>query len=219
MSSATPPLEPVTGELVSPPLSPLRFGLRTLFAVMAVCGVQFALMSYVGVLQGFVLGTLACFAAFSAIFCVGLALPACGGTRYLSRLDQWIVWLMMALVALVFGTTLAGGGAILLYVLVSLRTEAWVRAQVGLSLRPMYVLEGGEPYLSQEVIAVFPASAAARAGLRRGDVIVWDGEHSNFHEMLDKNRGQDVELTVAAASRSLVLPPTSKRTVILSVPK
>jgi hypothetical protein len=73
MSGTLPPIrvarEPVTGEIVAAPtaVSPLRFGLRTLFTVMAVCSVQSAVMSYLGVLAGMAVGAVACFVAFSVL--------------------------------------------------------------------------------------------------------------------------------------------------------
>lgn len=213
------PRDPVVAEVVpaAPRVSPLRFGLRTLFAVMAVCSLQFGLMSYLGVLGGVTFGLFLCCAAFAAVVVVGMAIPPQVTERL--KLDRLVVWLMMSLLVLFFGTMLAGGGVAVLEAMTRARTEAWLRTSIGLSLRETWISDGQEVVSAQQVVIVFPGSAAARAGLSSGDVILYDGEMSSVGELLSKSRGSDVELTVATGSMNFVTQPTNKRTVILSVPK
>src|SRR5688572_33489968 len=70
--------EPITAEIVPPLPSPWRFGLKALLGLMAVCSVQFAAMSYLGVLAGLAIGVLVCFVAFTAIIVIG---PLLSGER------------------------------------------------------------------------------------------------------------------------------------------
>ena len=54
--------EPVVAEVVSePPDAPrFRFGLRAMLALVAICGLQFALMSYLGSFWGLLVGLAFC---------------------------------------------------------------------------------------------------------------------------------------------------------------
>jgi hypothetical protein len=174
-------------------------------------------MSYLGILAGVTAGLFLCCTAFSLVIVVGLALPAWFSQRL--GLDRLVVWLMMSLLVLFFGTMIAGGGVVVWEVVDSARNEAWLRTSVGLSLQPTWIQEGHKTELAQQVVVVFPSSAAARAGLQRGDVIYCNGDPSGFGEMLAKNRGRDVDLTVATGSLNFVVEPKDKRTATLAVPR
>jgi hypothetical protein len=213
------PLEPVVGEVV-PPVprpSPLRFGLRTLFAVMVVCSAQFALMSYFGILAGVTAGLFLACAAFALVVVMGMAIPPRVTQRL--RLDRCVVWLMMAMLVLFIGTMVTGGAVAVWEVVVQARNQAWLRTEVGLSVRPTWIEENGEWVQMQQIVVVFPGSAAAQAGLKSGDVILANEDEGDLGQWLSRNRGKDVDLTVATGSLNLVVKPTDKRTVTLAVPK
>jgi hypothetical protein len=212
--------EPVTAEVVArrPAMSPLRFGLRTLMAITAVCSVQFALMSYLGVFAGLILGGLICLAGFTLVLFAGLALFDPVHAAHLRRLDRLVLWLMLALVALGVGTILAGGGALILAVIEEVRTETWLRSRVGLSVKETWVVSANEARQALEIAAVFPGSAADEAGLRSGDYIVNFDSTSDFQRIVSRNRGKSVDLEISTDLSGLPGTIKKPRIVPLAVP-
>jgi hypothetical protein len=211
--------EPILAELVVPPpaVSPLRFGLRTLMAIMAVCSVQFALMSYLGVFAGFLVGVAVCCAAFTLVFLAGLCVFVPGHRQHLPLLDRFVVWLMLAMIVLMFGSMLAGGGMAIVAGLNHVRSEAWLRAQVGLSVRQTLVSTGTEAKPALEVLAIFPGSPADASAIRTGEYIMNFDTSAELKRILQRNRGQPVDLDISGSTLpGMVGPP---RTVPLLVPK
>ena len=214
-----PSTEPVIAEVVPPPPSPWRFGLRALMALMVVCSVQFAVMSYLGVLAGMLVGTLVCFAVFGGIVVVGMALSG-KGARYLPHLDQTIVRLMVALVILAIGTVLAGGGSAAYHTLARVRNEALLERDLGVSLKSMMLNNNNNVVWGLHVKGVRSGSVADLAGLRKDEVIVVDGAVEDFYTLLRQNRGKDVDVNVATgAIGTQSLQNCPQRSVTLPIPK
>lgn len=211
--------EPVTAEIVPPPPSPWRFGLRAIFGLMAVCSVQFAVMSYLGVLTGFVLGTLACAAMFGVLLVAGIVLPG-KDSRLLPTLDLLVVRIMLALVVLMLGTILAGGGTAAYYAAIRVKNETFLKRDLGLSLQEEMFLDRGQIAWGLRITAVQAGSVAHKAGLQQGEVIVVSGTIDEFYEILQTNRGKDVDVNVASGvSPGLSLQNCPQRSVTLAVPK
>jgi hypothetical protein len=214
---------PVVAEIVSPPVrpSPLQFGLRTLLLLMAVCSVQFAVMSYLGVLAGMVVGTLACFVLFALVFLVGIGLPAQQASRHIHRLERLVVPLMAGMLVLFFGTMLAGGGVVVWEMVSGVQRRMWLERQIGATLRSESLLvptgTGAESRQVLRITSIKTGGAADLAGLREQEVILLDGTTEQFYTMLERNRGSDVDLTVATAAGYFVTSG-SERNVTLTVP-
>jgi hypothetical protein len=214
---------PVTAEIVAPaaPRSPLQFGLRTLLLLMAVCSVQFAIMSYLGVLAGMVTGTLACFALFSAVFLVGIALPARQVAHHIARLDRLVVLLMVGILVLFFGTMLAGGGVVVWQQISRVQREVWLERQLGCGLKPESLMvpnaTGAQSQQVLRITSIKTGSPADLAGLREQEVLLLAGTVDQFYTNLERNRGSDVDVTVATAAGYFV-NGGSERNVTLSVP-
>lgn len=186
-------------------------------AIMAVCSVQFALMSYLGVFAGFLFGVAICSVAFALVFLAGMCVFVPGHRANLWLLDRIVLWLMLAMVVLAFGSMLAGGGMAIVAGLTHLRSEAWLRAQVGLSVRRTPVTLGAKAIPALEIKAIFPGSPADSAGIRTGDYITNFESSAELKRILQHNRGKPVDLDISGSTLPGMLTPP--KTVPLLVPK
>lgn len=210
--------EPVTAEVVPPPPSPWRFGLKALLGLMAVCSVQFAAMNYLGVLAGFAAGVVVCFAAFSSIILVGPFLTG-ERARLLPQLDVVIVRLMLAIVILIVGSILAGGGTAAWHVLARIQTERLVEQKLGLSLRAVMIDYKQRSVTGLLIDGITNGGVAHQAGLQTNDVILIDGTVAEYIEWLYANRGKEVPINVAAGALSKSVESCPQRTVPIVVPQ
>lgn len=168
-SLASDPNAIVEAEIVRP-APPLRFGLRELMIVTALCSVQFAVMNYLGVLVGFAVGGAVCLVGMTAAMLAGLWI---GNTdrELFSRLDRLVIRLVLALTAIAVSGGLSGGGILLLKQLEPLRHAWWLERQLGLKT------ERGVAWLKDGVVEVLvvktvsPGLPADQAGLKVGDQI------------------------------------------------
>jgi hypothetical protein len=184
----------------------------------AVCCVQFAVMSYCGVAWGMFVGTIATCMAFGIVFLIGLCLTG-QAADHVRRLDQLIVWLMASILILFFGTMLAGGGVVLWESVGRFRTESRLQSSIGAGLTREMLLDGKDWRQVLRVTSVRAGGPADRAGIKLAEVIVVEGTIDRFYEFLERNRGQDVELTTSTCSSLQSLDKAPQRTVALSVPK
>lgn len=213
--------EPVVAEVISPPASAstLRFGLRTLMAVTAVASLQFALMSYLGVFAGLLVGGVVCLAGFSLVLLVGMLMHHSAQAKQVRLLDRIVVWLMLAFVAIVIGTMLAGGGTIVVQAIERGQDEAWLRTQVGLSVQRAFVSNGADSQTVLEIVAVFPGSPADAAGVKRGDYLVNFESPSELLQDLERSRGKTLALEIGADVNNLPgMLQQQTRTISLAVP-
>jgi hypothetical protein len=202
--------------------SPLQFGLRTLLLLMAVCSLQFAAMNYLGVLGGMVLGTALLCAAFAAVFVAGLCLPVTNAAGQVRRLDRLIVWLMMGILVLFFGTALAGGGLLAWTVVEDVLREGRFERQIGATLRSESLLvptaNGADSQWVLRITSVEAGGLADQAGLKAQEAIVLSGTTDEFYDMLDEAAGQQIVLTIATAL-GISISPSNTRSVSLTLPK
>jgi hypothetical protein len=210
--------EPITAEIVPPPPSPWRFGLKALLGLMAVCSVQFAAMNYFGVLLGLFLGLVVCFAAFSFIVLAAMLMQG-DRTKWLAQLDAIVVRLMVAIVVLFLGSILAGGGTAAYQVYTRIRMERTVEQSLGVGLAHVQVVRENHVVSALQVSSVEDGGAAHQAGLQRGEVIVVDTTIDELIELLHDNRGKDVDINVAtSAAMNTPVENCPQRPVTLSIP-
>ena len=207
----------IVAEIVDRP-RPVQFGLRTLLLLMAVCSVQFAVMSYAGVLPGIALGLLLACAGFAGVFLVGI-LPGLFAVQQVRQLDRLIVWLMVAILTLFFGTMLAGGGLAAWTTAVQINNEAWLERSIGAGLAREVRVDNNDIRQVLVITSIRAGSPADQAGLKTGEVLVMDTTIEQFYRFLQGNRGSDVELTIAVCGPGQQLDAAPQRTVTLSVPK
>ncbi|MCI0359755.1 MAG: hypothetical protein L0211_14865 [Planctomycetaceae bacterium] len=221
-TAAAPPVapEPVTAEVVrpSPAPSPWRFGLKALLGLMAACSVQFAAMSYLGVLAGFVAGVVVCFAAFTAIIVIGPFLTD-ERARLVPQLDVMIVRLMLAIVILIFASIISGGGTAAWHVLSRIQTERLIEQKLGLSLKPVMIDHNQRIETGLLVESITGGGAAHQAGLQKNDVVLIGGTVAEYLQTLYENRGKEVNINVATGALSKSVESCPQRTVTLAIPR
>jgi hypothetical protein len=210
--------EPITAEIVPPPPSPFSFGLQALFGLTAVCSLQFALMSYLGVLVGLAVGTAICLAGFALVMFFGIAIGGRNG-RLTRQLDAIVIRLMLAIVVLCIGTMFAGGGVLGYQYFTETRAAFDMDRQLGLLTRRVDVVHNNQVVQALSVITVLPGRVADRSGLKAGDVILLSGTVQEHYEMLAKNRGQSVDLHLADGALITPVENCPQRQVSVPIPK
>lgn len=218
--SVIPPSDvvPITAEIVPPPPSPFRFGLRELMGLMVVCSLQFALMSYLTVLPGLVVGTLVCMAAFAAVLLGGL-IAGRRNDRLLEQLDAIGIRLVLGIVVLCIGTMFAGGGVMAYQYFVESRAALGMDRELGLLSRRIKIVSNNQEAQGLHVLTVLPGGIADQAGLNAGDVILPGGTLVEHYQMLEQNRGQQVNLNVAFGADLAPVEDCPQRQVPVIVPQ
>lgn len=209
---------PVTAQIVPPPPSPFTFGLRALMGLMAVCSVQFALMSYLGVLVGLIVGTLVCLFAFALVLFTGLVVGS-RNDKLFEQLDAISIRLVLSIVVLCIGTMFAGGGVMAYQYFVETRSALNMDRQLGMLTLRVDVVNNGQVSQALHIKTIFPGGIADQSGLKTDDVILPGGTLVEHYQMLEKNRGQQVDLSVAFGAADAPVEDCKQRTVALIVPK
>jgi hypothetical protein len=210
--------EPVLAELVPATPPPWQFGMRAVLALMVVCSVQFALMNWFGVIGGLLLSIAICFLSFSAIFLVAVLLVR-GNSVWLDRLDQIGIRLVLAMLVLILGTVLAGGGKVAVDQVSSIIIRRSMQADLGFVTERVYVVDNSEAVFALEVTGVTSGGVADKAGLHEHDVIlVPDGSISRFFQDLNKQRGKDFDINIAGAAANQPLEKCPQWVLTLPIP-
>jgi hypothetical protein len=216
-STLPPPLEPIVAEVVPPPPSPWRFGLRAMFGLMFVCCVQFAAMNYLGVLLGLVAGMAVCFLAFSVLVLAGMVMSG-NRSQLMAHLDTLVVGLMVAIVILFLGSVLAGGGTAAWQVYGRIQRERDVEKRLGFSLSQIQVVHNNRVISALQITAIEDGGIAHKAGLLKDEVIVVESTIDEFFKLLNEQRGKDVDVNVATGAAAKQVQNCPQRSVTLSVP-
>ena len=199
--------------------SPLRFGVKAMFAVTACCGVQFALMSYLGTLWGLCIGILVCLSGFTVVMVVGIVLANGDPSRAVARLDNLAIQFTLAVVLLFVGVIFAGGGLAIYNVVSEARLKARVQRKLGVYLATDFVNKNGNHENALRVKSVSPGSIAEQSGFETGDVIVTDSPPKEYLQILDDNRGKEIDVTLAAVSGSQRIDEVPMRKVTVAIPR
>lgn len=210
--------EPITAEIVPPPPSPFSFGLQALCGLMVVCSLQFALMSYLGVLAGLAIGTAICIAGFAVVMFFGILVGNRNG-QLTRRLDAIVIRLTLAIVVLCIGTMFAGGGVMAYQYLAETRAALNMDRQLGLFTRRVDVVQNNQVVQALAIVTVLPGGVADRSGLKADDIILLGGTVRGHYEMLAKNRGQAVDLHVATGALITPVESCPQRQVRVAIPR
>jgi hypothetical protein len=200
-----------------PAPSPWRFGLKALFGMIAVASVQFAAMNYLGVLGGLVLGMMVCAAAFTLILLIGLVMTG-ERARVLPQLDAIIVRLMLALVVLIAGTMLAGGGLAVWEAAARIRLERSIESRLGMTVDEVPLVHGTDVVWGLAITGLSAGKPAHAAGLTTSDVILVSGTADELLARLDQDRGKSIDLNIATGATTQSVQNCPQRSVTIDIP-
>lgn len=209
--------EPILATIVPPAPSPWQFGLKTLLGLMAVCSVQFALMSYLTVFGGLLAAIGLCFLAL-AVLLAWAVLFVRSRSSLMDRLDFIGIRLVIAITVLLIGTILAGGGTAVAYTVGTIWTAMELEKDLGIRTLRSEVSDADRSYRALTILMVYPGSNAQKAGIRSGEVIVIDGTIDEFYKRLEANRGASWTLQVAAPPVGGSIEKNPPRSVTIQVP-
>lgn len=206
---------------------PLRFGLRALIALMAICSAQFALMFYVGTLPGLIFTALLCAGMLLALLLASFVIPQRAYQPWAGRLDQLAIRLVLAIVLLLLGAAFSGGGILMVNHIQSLRLTYRVRSDLGFSAKVDRIWDkdkAGRDTIRPAIVvtSVRTGSPFHQAGFEEDDVILTDLTPQEYYEMLEENRGSTVTVTVARDAMGPVLTPIEncpQHSLVLEIPE
>ena len=201
---------------VPPRSSALRFGIRAMLAITAICGLQFALMNYLGILPGLGVGLVVSMLSLTVVLFVGLVWGDSATAE--RRFDDLIVRLTLAVTLLFVGTMLAGGGVVAVQVARQAYIARGLHKDLGFRHRTEYVVDGHQARRMLVVSAVEAGSLCERAGMVSGDIIVTELSPSDYLEMLEQNRGTTVTVTLAPLPASRHLQKATYRAAEIALP-
>ncbi len=195
----------------------IRFGIRGAFAIMALCSLQFAIISYFGPLMGLAAGIGVCFLTVA-----GLMVVAFAGKRnesLMGRLDKLAIQLTVAITLLLVTMVIAGGGkvAVTQY---SAFSHAWqLQREMGFTAQTRIVLDDGRGRRAIVITDVLAGSKFAQAGFLSGDVVLPDElPPGEFYEFIENNRGSEVTINVATGGASNPLEACTTRAITFTPP-
>ncbi len=217
-TSAPPDDEPILAVIVPAAPPQWQFGIRSLLGLMAVCGVQFAMMRYLTVFWGMLAAVGLCFLAL-AVLLLWAVLFVRSRSPLMERLDFVGIRLVVAIAILLVGTILAGGGTAVAYNVGQVWTAMELEKDLGIRTLRGQVWDGKRTYNALNILVVFPGSTAQLAGIQRGEVIVIDGTVDDFYESLELKRGGTYNIDVAAAPVGGSIEKNPRRSVTITVPK
>jgi hypothetical protein len=196
---------------------PLRFGIKAMFGIMLLCGVQFALIYYLGALLGLFLGAVACLVAITGLLVAAMVYRPRGASAALDYMDQLAIRLTLALVVLLIAFIVAGGGTFAWQEVAKLERNAKLRGDLGFTARHDSPFNGNDTLPSLVIETVAPGKPFDQAGLRKDDAILVD-ESVDIYELLEENRGRQVTLNVATVGSGVVYVLGPERAVTVSIP-
>jgi hypothetical protein len=211
----------VTAEAIPDPPSPFAFGLKALLALTAIAGVQFALMSYLGVMAGMIVGIGVCALAMTGLMIATVVMGLKPGSSLMEQLDRVAIRLVFGIIILFFGSIIAGGGQVLYASLEGLRFSWKMQERLGFTYEEQTMFNGQAVVTVLAVKKVEPGGAMGLAGVQVGDVIVLDQTPHEFLQTLDEQRGKNVDINIAPGAATSVgqsLENVSQRAVTLQVP-
>ena len=99
-----------------------------------------------------------------------------------------------------------------------LRITHGLQRDLGFKYQETYVLT--EKYSSNMIMikGITAGSEFDQAGITSGDVVVTELSPDEFFQMMDENRGQQINITVASYSRGQYLEELPMRSVLVNIP-
>ena len=196
-----------------------RFGVTGLLIVTFVFGIQFALVSYFGAIAGIVMPALICILMVGMAFVSEIRWWRRRDWQERARFNSFITHRGFLYLVLLAASGYALGGAQLAYQSTAmLRITHGLQRDLGFKYQETYVLTA--KYSSNMIMikGLTAGSEFDQAGITSGDVVVTELSPDEFFQMMDENRGQQINITVASYSRGQYLEELPMRSVLVNIP-
>ena len=218
-TTAPPDDEPILATIVPRAPSPWQFGLKSLLGLMAVCGVQFALMRYLTILGGLAAAVGICFLAL-AVLLVWAVLFVRSRSALMEKLDFVGIRLVVAITVLMIGTIIAASGTAVYGSVAQMWMAMDLEQDLGIRTMRTEVYDSKRSYRALKVLFVYPGSAAQKVGIKRNEVIVIaDGTIDQFYENMQGKRGQLFPISVAPPPVAGSIEKNPPQSINIFVPK
>jgi hypothetical protein len=222
-SSSRPAPEPVALQAVvddASRLHPFRFGTRAVLVLMAACGLQCALVFYLGTLLGLLIGAATCLVVLGGLVVAAMVYHPQEASRACDVMDQLAIRLTLAVVILLMAVIVAGGGSFAWAEAVKIRRNTALQEDLGFTASSERF---GGTYQNLTVDSIAPGKPFDQAGVLKGDQIILSDDElteDEFYAMLQANRGGQVTLTVKTGGSTAVATPGQgkPRQLTVSVP-
>jgi len=207
-----------------------RFGLRELLAFITLCGLQFAIIRWIGPLFGVLVGLGIAILIFSATFLGQLYQGISETLAYLHGktesppefrvTDQRKLILLGAAAWLMAASALLTGGGV---VISKFANEWLIRREMARKCGFQFMVlrtplsQGGRIEVI-DVQAVTPDGPFDKAGIRKGDVIYTENASKFFRETLYANRGKQVTLDVRKWTKNTTVDQAPSTQRVVDVP-
>lgn len=209
---------PVSDEKAS-----LRFGLRAMLGIIAFCCGIFAIMSYLGVLVGMVGALVGCVLLLVCLIFSPVVFRLAPQSRHMTLLDAVAIRLTLAILLLVMGVVLAGGGELVFSQLQRLRQQSQLEKQLGFISNTQYVCDDQNDYGSTWKAVMIESIEASglldEAGFQEGDVVTMKMSPQEFFEMLAASRGETLIITVDRSGSGPELDPSTQVDLEVRIPE
>jgi hypothetical protein len=189
---------------------------------MAACGLQCALVFYLGALLGLLIGAATCLVVLGGLVVAAMVYHPQGASRAYDVMDQLAIRLTLAAVILLMAMIVAGGGSFAWAEAVKIRRNTALQEDLGFTASSERF---GGTFQNVTIGSIAPGKPFDQAGVLKGDVILLRKEGlsvDEFYTMLEANRGGQVTLTVATGGSTAVATPGQlqgkSRQLTVSVP-
>jgi len=193
--------------------------LRAMMALVAICGLQFALMSYLGSFWGLLLGLAVCWILLGVLLVVAILLRRRRHEPFMSHLNRWAMPVTFDIVILSVSVMGAGGGWVVHDAITRGRMVSKLKGDLGFRYARTHVIRDAVMVEAILVRSVTRGGPFELASVERDDVIILEGSINDFFQILEENRGGSVTITVAADAENQPLENCVTRQVDVSVPK
>jgi hypothetical protein len=207
-----------------------RFRLRDMLAFVTLCGLQFAIINWIGPMFGVLVGLGIAMIIFTAVFLRQLASGIGEVAAYrdgrtaeppVFRKTEQRKLVLLALAAyFMAAAALVTGGGIVISTFVSdwlVRREMANRC--GFSYRVLSVQDSKGKWVELvDINSVTPDGAFRQAGIRKGDVIYTEDMGKFFRETLYANRGKTVTLDVRKWTTNTTIDQAPSTDRVVNVP-
>jgi len=199
------------------PVTRMRFGIRSVFGLTAMCAVQFALISYTGPLIGLLIGIGICMLVIAGVMVAAFA--GSHNADLMDRLDRLAIQLTVAITLLLVAMVVAGGGhiAVTQYAAFS---HAWqLQREMGFTAETRHVIDDGVGKRAIIITGLLAGGEFEQAGFQPDDAVLPDElPPGEFYDFIEDNRGKEITINVATGGANRLIENCTTRSITFTPP-